>query len=421
MSGSTQTTRYRAPTSESSRATVAAEQRRAYERHIKAVARKKTLRKTGDDDDFDGPADCWVPHGGEMLWAMGYTSNGVPYGLNEDEMREVEAQIDLDQVRRERGQELARSWSDAKDALNRTFRALSSPTTKVFVGRLTCLGRGLTRRQFAAAVELTPDGASLSDTYVVSLPLEADAALQGRLAAEAAVLDLLAQHAIPFRVPRPVRAPVPHQTATIRTFVPGVELDFRAGRQPGVRPWQIVGELAAAVHQVPLESLQGRVHTFTSREDFALHQVASLNRGRHHPDVARAIAWAADRKPPRGAPTLIHGDLLGQNILLAPGDTPAVIDWEYCAIGDPAYDLAVVTRGAKRPFQIDRGMERLLEAYGSNGGDHVTAADVQFYEVCLAAGWVCDELASKDHAVIEHATQPLRSLLRRFGEAHPNV
>lgn len=77
--------------------------------------------------------------------------------------------------------------------------------------------------------------------------------------------------------------------------------------------------------------------------------------------------------------------------------------------------------GVKRPFQIDRGMERLLEAYGNNGGGHVTAPDVHFYEVCLAAGWVCDELASKDNALIEHATQPLRSLLRRFGGARPSV
>ncbi|MES1178233.1 MAG: phosphotransferase [Myxococcales bacterium] len=34
-----------------------------------------------------------------------------------------------------------------------------------------------------------------------------------------------------------------------------------------------------------------------------------------------------------------------------PGQTPAVIDWEYTALGDPAYDLAIVTRGARRPFQ----------------------------------------------------------------------
>jgi aminoglycoside phosphotransferase (APT) family kinase protein len=128
------------------------------------------------------------------------------------------------------------------------------------------------------------------------------------------------------------------------------------------------------------------------------------------PRAAQWRAVQADVFGPGGAdaPTLIHGDLLGQNILLAPGDTPALIDWEYCAIGDPAYDLAVATRGVERPFQIDRGMERLLAAYWSNGGGNVAAPDVHFYEVCLAAGWVCDELASKDNAMIERATQQLR-------------
>jgi hypothetical protein len=49
------------------------------------------------------------------------------------------------------------------------------------------------------------------------------------------------------------------------------------------------------------------------------------------------------------------------------------------------------------------------------------APDVYFYEVCLAAGWVCDELGSKDNAMIEHAAQPLRSLLRRLGGMRPSV
>jgi hypothetical protein len=84
------------------------------------LARKKTRGKTAHADDFEGPTDCWVSYGDEMLWAMGYASNGVPYGLSEDEMREVEAGSDLDRDRRERGQGLARSWNDAKDALSRS-------------------------------------------------------------------------------------------------------------------------------------------------------------------------------------------------------------------------------------------------------------------------------------------------------------
>ena len=61
--------------------------------------------------------------------------------------------------------------------------------------------------------------------------------------------------------------------------------------------------------------------------------------------------------------TLVHGDLLGQNILLHPTQPPTVIDWEFADLGDPAYDLAVVTRGKPKPFDMIKGLQRLLEAY----------------------------------------------------------
>lgn len=141
----------------------------------------------------------------------------------------------------------------------------------------------------------------------------------------------------------------------------------------------------------------------------------SLHRGRHHPTVASAIEWAEAVSPPEGAVSVLHGDLLGQNILIEPGKPAALIDWELCVIGDPAYDLAIVTRGVRRPFQIDRGLNKLLEAYRNAGGAHVEARDVRFYEVCMAAGWVCDALASKDEALISHAALALQGLLRRVG------
>jgi aminoglycoside phosphotransferase (APT) family kinase protein len=349
-----------------------------------------------------------------MLWAVGYTSNGVPYGVSEEEMRLVEHELELNELRRQRGGAFSLAWRDAKILLETAFRELSAPKTRIVVGRVTSIGRGLSRRQFAATVELTPDPSRLSDAYVVGLPVETPG-VEARLAAEIGVLEVLGKRDVPFRLPRVVRQPGAGQRASIRTFVPGVDLDLRAGRQPGVRPWQVVGELAAAVHQTSPEQLPKDIPSFGSREDSAAHQVHLLNRGRHHPEVARAIAWATASEPPRGAPTLIHGDLLGQNILLEPGEAPAIIDWEYCAIGDPAYDLAIVTRGVRRPFQIDRGMDRLLDAYRSGGGAPVAARDVHFYEVCLAAGWVCDALASSDEAMIAHAALPLQSLLRRIG------
>jgi len=58
-------------------------------------------------------------------------------------------------------------------------------------------------------------------------------------------------------------------------------------------------------------------------------------------------------RPPDDPSVLLHGDLLGQ-ILLAMDGPHHVINWEYATRGDPAYDLAIVTRGVEQPFQIAR-------------------------------------------------------------------
>ena len=99
--------------------------------------------------------------------------------------------------------------------------------------------------------------------------------------------------------------------------------------------------------------------------------------------------------PPPEPSLLVHGDLLGQNILVDPDGSPSVIDWEYAQRGDPAHDLAIVTRGVRRPFQVERGLEKLLEAYHRHGGTGVTIEQVRLHELCLVAGWYRDALVGR--------------------------
>ena len=94
-----------------------------------------------------------------------------------------------------------------------------------------------------------------------------------------------------------------------------------------------------------------------------------------------AREWTAHHLPEDRAAVLVHGDLLGQNILVFPDRRPAVIDWEFSRMGDPAFDLAIVTRGVRRPFQMARGLDRLLDAYAAAGGDPIQRTEVQFYEI----------------------------------------
>ena len=105
------------------------------------------------------------------------------------------------------------------------------------------------------------------------------------------------------------------------------------------------------------------------------------------PEAAAAREWAKDHLPPDSPATLVHGDLLGQNILVYPEEDPAVIDWEFCCMGDPAYDLAIVTRGVRRPFKASGGLQRLLDAYAEVAAEPISAAQVRFHELCLSVGW----------------------------------
>lgn len=79
---------------------------------------------------------------------------------------------------------------------------------------------------------------------------------------------------------------------------------------------------------------------------------------------------------------------MGHNLRLDPGGDTGVIDWEHAELGDPAHDLAIVTRGVRGPFQCSDGRARLLAAYAQRSAIEVTRADLCFFELALHVRWV---------------------------------
>ncbi len=114
-----------------------------------------------------------------------------------------------------------------------------------------------------------------------------------------------------------------------------------AGQQ---RPLAEVADLLRAIHRLPLRH---------SRLDLRRRILRYENLLRHHgrslpapltgarERVTALLASAAARDRPRA---LCHNDLLQGN-RLASGGRLWAIDWEYCAVTDPLYDLAVVICG----------------------------------------------------------------------------
>jgi aminoglycoside phosphotransferase (APT) family kinase protein len=294
-----------------------------------------------------------------------------------------------------------------EDVLEREVGAVAS------IGRVKKIGDGLSREIFAAEVELA-DGRS--DPYVVALPrFDAPAELDVRTSRELQLVARLRSRHLSFRIPELIGA-LPDENgrlALVRRFCLGIELDPRAGRQGSVRPWEIVAEIAAAIHAIPGADVEDLLPGTATRRADALASLAALE-GSELPELRDARAWALAHLPPETPSVLLHGDLLGQNILLALDGPHHVIDWEYAIRGDPAHDLAIVTRGSRQPFKIDGGLQRLLDAYHAHGGADVTPDHIHVYELSLHAAWYRDALAERGHESAAGERDGLRGLLRRL-------
>lgn len=347
------------------------------------MARRKEKRPPTPAPEFTTP---W--------WVAGYTPAGFPYPAEPPE--------DLDEdAMWAHPDELPRgAW--ARDVLHDAL-ALAAPSTRVEVGRPDRLGGGLSREAWRARVHVVDGDDALGGDWVVLLPdpgAPGDPA--GRRRNEVVAMAEVRAAGVPFRVPE-VLAAWEDEAGTpllVERFVPGIPLDLRAGRQSG-RPWERVGRIAATVHATPT-TLPGP----PTRRAFALAELAAV---RALPDDVRvrAEAWCEAHLPPEAPTTLLHGDLLGPNILRGVDEPDAVIDWEYARRGDPAYDLAVVTRGHRRPFGLTDGLPRLLGAWHDAGGDGIRPEHVHLYEIAL--------LATQVHARVHDARQRLDALLRRVG------
>lgn len=308
-------------------------------------------------------------------------------------------------------------WVRARAALEAACAARFGPKTKVEIGRVVRIGDGLTCDAFAAAVDLGGVHADASDAYVVTLPRGGhDPARDQRIRRAHDLLARLQAVPLPFLVPAPLAVvDLDGQAVLVQRFIRGVELDLRAGRQGTVGPWNNVGEIAAALHAVDAGGFADLVPGPPTRRAAALAALATAFDGLDRPEARAARAWAAAHLPPDEPSVLVHGDLLGPNILLTLRDdiALAVIDWEYAELGDPAADLAIVTRGQRQPFQTAGGLDLLLDAYRAHGGRaDVSRAHVRLFELCLLAGWYRASLAG-DGVQPADALARLRAHVRR--------
>jgi aminoglycoside phosphotransferase len=306
-------------------------------------------------------------------------------------------------------------WAVARSALDFILECIYGEHAKFKIDWVSKIGGGLSKTVYRADVTIFEGKGKKHDSFAISqLTYDADPDVGSRLIREQFVLDAIGEKTRYFSMPEPVGM-IWHDgnLMTVTSFVAGMPVELRASRSQSSHPWEIIGRIAAEVHKLPIHDLPESIMRYSTRRGQATKTVNSF-RKLNLPEIQEAVQWISENLPSDKESVLIHGDLLGQNILWTLDEGLFVIDWEYAFIGDPAYELAIVTRGVKEPFQVSRGLEHLIESYLSAGGQEIAKKEVHVYELLLCLGWYEQSLdRSRGGQGPDYYLDFLRSLLKR--------
>jgi len=256
-------------------------------------------------------------------------------------------------------------------------------------------------------------------------PLRSKTLTAQYIAREAQTLQALKETGFTFETPELVclvKSEAGQPVGLIEHWVWGMSLQFYKDSIHADRIIPTVAAVAAGVHHLA----PGRFGHLKAFPDSRAHVMKSLESlppalFREYPAALAARKWILTRLPANRPAAVLHGDLLPQNIHC--GDNggewkTAVIDWEFAEIGDPAYDLAIVTRGDRKFMGINNGLRHLVNCYRESGGLELSLADVRIHELLLFLNWLRNSDQGhrrgrpEGHGP-EHYAQRVESLLRR--------
>lgn len=145
--------------------------------------------------------------------------------------------------------------------------------------------------------------------------------------------------------------------------------------------------------------------------------------GVHNPVFSFGLRWAENNLPTTQVPVLLHGDFRIGNIVVGETGLKAIIDWEFCRLGDPLEDLAWP---CLRDWRYGQGTLRLggigerepfIAAYEGASGRTVNRNDLDFWEILGNLRWAVVCLAQAErHCSGKDRSVELAALGRRSAE-----
>jgi macrolide phosphotransferase len=253
--------------------------------------------------------------------------------------------------------------------------------------------------------------------WVVRAPRRTGAAVA--LDAEARLLPLLARH-LPVPVPSPAgRATLPEGgECLVYPYLPGRPLD-PAELVAGSALAAHVGRVVAALHEIDPTVLDDAGLVSYSADGYRQRRLADVDRAAATGHVPPSLLARWERSLEQVAlwrfvPTVVHGDLAGEHVLVHDGAVSGVVDWGEACVADPADDLAWVAVGAD-----DGGLDTVLEAYAMTRSEppdrHLVERARLAGELALAR-WLLGGVAAGDAGVVERARAGLAALAERTAD-----
>ncbi len=317
----------------------------------------------------------------------------------------------------------------ARDRLAR-FAAAAAGAGSARIVEAAPLGGGAIQENWAIEVELA-DG-KLAGRHALVLRMDAAAGVPVSLprAAEFALLGVA--RAAGVTVPEPLwlctdRAVLGRDFFVMRR-VAGTAAGHRIVRDatlggPRDALAERLGQELARIHAVTPQTIGrlapggsfeflGDPRTDPARDRVALYRGHLDDRAAPHPALEWGLRWAELNAPPAGEIVLTHQDFRTGNYLVDEAGLTAVLDWEFCAWGDPMADIgwfcakcwrfgAVGNEAGgiapRAPFY--RGYERA-------SGRRIDPAAVRYWEVMAHLRWAVIALQQADRHLV-HFTPSL--------------
>lgn len=254
------------------------------------------------------------------------------------------------------------------------------------------------------------------ENWIVRCPatVAAGASLEGEVALLESFVPRVASGALPFDVPNPVGfAALPEGgRAVVFRELAGRPLQAEALRGgPGLSA--ALGRALAALHELPTELVESAglpsytASEYRDRKQAEVDEAAKTGRipsrllRRWESALENVAMW-------RFHPTIVHGDINADTVLVERTQVKAILNWGNCKVADPADDLSWLLVAAP-----SAATESILEAYQVHrtelSDQHLVQRALLDSELALAR-WLLHGVRNKLTRVVDDAVEMLLDL-----------